>query len=203
MIRPIAMQPGAAFPLALMGGATATILASALLYLAPAVGLPLLDIPLLVGGVLTVDSGLALGVGYGLFFLSGAFVVPFLLASVWSRLPGRAIGLVGAMIKGVIFGITFFVLSGVAVWILGIWNRLDGLASPSLFALNLGLGGPVVLLLIHLAYGLAAALVVGMAQGISPMDIMGWEGYRQAETPPVALEAQKTLNGHQKGYRAG
>lgn len=202
MARPKIMQPQAAFLMAVLGGATATILMTALLYLAPVVGLPLLDMPRLIGGLFSADGAVALGLGYVLFFLGGALVMPLFLAYFWPSLPGEGIGFLGAAVKGLIFGLIAFALSGLMLWLLGVLNRLEGLASPGPFALSLGLGGLLVLLVVHLLYGLAVALVAAVPQGISPIDTLGWTGYRQAATDPVALKAAKALNGRPRGYRA-
>ena len=203
MVRPSPLQPQPSLLLLLVGGATATLLISALLYLAPAFGLPFIDLPRLTGGLFTEDAGLALGLGYAIFFISGAFVMPFVLGTLWPTLPGDPVRFPGAALKGAAFGAAFFVLSGLLTWVLGWFNQLEELVLPGLFALNLGLVAAVLLLLGHLVYGVAAALVGAMGRNISPIDTIGWDGYHQARTPRIGREAAEVLGGNgDRSYKA-
>ncbi|MDX1665322.1 MAG: hypothetical protein R3272_16130 [Candidatus Promineifilaceae bacterium] len=203
MVKPSVMQPRPALLLLLLAGATATILITALLYLAPAFGLPLVDLPLLVGGIFSEDRDVALGLGYAIFFLSGTFLIPFLLGVAWSRLPGDPVTFPGAVLKGLLFSIGFFILSGLTIWVLGWLNQIDALEVGGPFALNQGLTAALILLLGHLVYGVAAGLVAAMGRNISPIDVVGWDGYQHGLKPPVGREAVKVFGGNgAHGYKA-
>ena len=203
MVKPSVMQPRPSLLLLLVGGATATTLITALLYLAPAFGLPLVDLPLLVGGIFSEDLDVALGIGYAIFFLSGTFVMPFIFGLAWPRLPGDPVTFPGAALKGILFGAGFFILSGITIWVLGWLNQIEGLAVSGPFALNLGVTAALILLFGHLVYGLAAALTGAMGRNISPIDVVGWDGYQHGLKPPVGREAVKVFGGNgAHGYKA-
>jgi hypothetical protein len=155
----------------------ATILLSALLFLAPAFGFPHIDLPRLAGGVLAEDPTTAFWLGYWLFvFFGGMFVFAPLLAVLWTTLPGPNEGFRGALVKGLLWGLILWVGSGLLLPVFGALNRLadEELKNPGFFALGLGVLGALELLLGHLIYGIAVALVAAMGQGISPMETLGW-----------------------------
>lgn len=160
-----------------LGGAAATILLSALLFLAPVFGFPFIDFPRLVGGLFTADPETAFGLGFGLFFITGWLIFAPALAFAWKALPGDDVRFTGALLKGVLWGLILWGLSGLLLPLFGAWNRLEGLQNPGFFALGTGLLGALAVLLGHLAYGVVVALVAAMGQGISPMDTLGWMGH--------------------------
>jgi hypothetical protein len=184
MVRPHTLNPKPALELALLGGVVAALLFSALIYLAPLLGDPLIDIPHLIGGLFTTQAGIAFWLGFWIHFLMGVFLFPPLLSSLWNTLPGNAVSIGGAALKGALWGGALWLIMGVLLPILGMFNRLPAreLANPGFFALDLGILAAVALLVAHLAYGLALALVANMGQDISPLDTLGWPGYRHAET---------------------
>lgn len=161
--------------LASLGGAVATILATALMYGASIAGLPVIDIPALLGGVFTSDPAAALGWGYLLFFLGGWLVIPWVARLVWHLLPGDRESFGAAALKGLVVGAATWPLSGIALGVLG-W--LSGAGEPAgFFAAGHGAAGIAALLAGHLVYGVAMALVAAMGRGLSPLDAIGWLGH--------------------------
>jgi hypothetical protein len=189
MVKPSTLIPRPSIFLAFLGGAAATVLLSALLYLAPLLGLPLVDMPLALGGILAAEPGLALGVGYLLFFVGGAVASPFFLAGAWPYLPGGGVGFAGGALKGLVWGSGLWLLSGLLLGLAGMVNRLPepALASPGFFALGFGLVAAVSFLAAHLFYGLVLGLITAMGQDIEPLDTLGWEGYKYGTRPEVIV----------------
>jgi hypothetical protein len=189
MIKPKTLIRRPTIFLVLLGAAAATILLSALIYLGPLLGFPLVDVPLLWGGVFTNQPTVALWLGFWIFFLPGAFIFPVIFRQVWPNLPGPDTGMVGGLIKGLLWGAALFVLSGVLFPVIGALNQLPAnvVARPGWFALDLGAMATLGVLLGHLAYGASQGLIAGMGQGIELLDTFGWEGTRYAEVPEGAL----------------
>ena len=171
----------------LLGGMVGTMLLSGLVLWAREVRF--MDFPSLLGGVFTSDPEAAFYLGFGLFFLAGVFVFPLPLALVWDLLPGEEEGLLGALVKGALWGLGLWVVTGLLLPLLGSLNSLEKtvVADPGFFALSLGVLGPVGLLIGLLGYGIALSMVTGMAQGITPLDTFGWEGYRSGEEQNEAI----------------
>ncbi len=163
--------------LMILGGLVATILLTALMYLAPLVGLPLIDLPLLTGGVFADDPATAFRIGYWVFFF-GANVLVFapLLKFAWRALPGDRRSFRGALVKGSLWGLILSVGSGLLLPALGAFGRLGDEAppDPGFFGLGLGILGGVELLVGHLLYGLTVALFAAMPHGLAPFDLLGW-----------------------------
>lgn len=190
MIKPSTLIARPAIILTWLGGAVATILTSALVYLAPTFGLPFIDFPLLIGGLFTADPNVAFWLGYWIFFLLGAFVIPAFLAYFWPYLPGRnVVTFVSALIKGSVAALILWLGSSILLWLLGLTNQLDAslLTRPGLFAFNLGILGAAELLAGHVIYGIFMALIAATGQEIAPIDTLGWPGYAHAATSAVAV----------------
>jgi hypothetical protein len=181
MIEPATLTPRPSIVLLLLGGLVGTLLATALVHLAPAFGFPFVDAPRLIGGVFVADPAGALGLGYALYFLAGVFVVAPALGLSWPSLPGHPLGLGGAVLRGVAWAVALWVLWGLALPLLGALTRLEGPGlDPGLFATSGGALGAVWLLVVQAGYALAAALVAAMGRGIEPLDTLGWQGYGTA-----------------------
>lgn len=157
-----------------LGGAVATVLGGSILHAAPALGLPFMDVPLLLGGVFTADAAGAFWLGWALFFVGGWLVLPLILFLLWTSLPGDPVGFGGAVSRGLLFGAGLALLSGVGVWALSAIARVPGVEGLGFFALGLGAAGLFLLLLLSLGYALALTLVAAMGQGLSPIDALGW-----------------------------
>lgn len=180
MLRPVALNPHPSALLATLGGAVGTVLLTALLFLSPALGVPFVDVPRLVGGVFTSDPAAAFWLGYAIFFLGGWLVFPVGLAMAWPLLPGGAeVTFPHALVKGLLLGAAFWTLSGLLLPLLGALSRLDGMANPGFFALGEGIPAAAVVLLGHLLYGVAVAVVAAMSRGMAPIDLLGWSEYER------------------------
>lgn len=190
MLKPEALAPKPSMLLAILGGLVGTILLSSLIFLAPVLGFPFVDVPQLVGGVFSANPDAAFWIGFWLYFLTGIFLFAPLLAYFWPSLPGRNVGFVGAALKGITWGALLWAASGLLFFLMGLLNRVEGLENPGLFALNLGILAAVGILLAHLAYGLAVALLIAMGQGIKPLDTMGWDGIGKADLREVILRRE-------------
>lgn len=185
MILPKILQPRPPRLLMVLGGVTGSLLAVALVRLAPALGIPMIDLPLLAGRVFTSHAGPAFWVGHAIFVLAGAVVLPIVVADLWTLLPGHPVSLRGALLKGVSAGIVLWIVTGI---LLPPAARLASLADrPGFFAVELGVPAAVGLLLVHVAYGIAMTLVGGMSGGTRPMDTLGWTGFGYGDIREAAL----------------
>jgi hypothetical protein len=176
--KPGALQISPSPPLLTLGGAVGVLLLVSLLQVAPVVAPPLIDYPRLIGGVLTSDPGAALWLGFAIVFVTGWLVWPSALAAAWSMLPGDALDLRGALLKGAVAGAALWALAGLLLPLLGALGRVPGVESPGLFGTGAGAGAALALLLGHLAYGVAVAVIAAMGRGIAPFGSLGVEGYR-------------------------
>lgn len=186
MIRPAQLNPKPGIVLTLTGGLVGSLLLSALLFLAPSLGIPFIDIPHLVGGLFTESPTGAFWLGFWLFFAGGTLVLGPALTIAWPLLPDWGNGLVAAVVKGLAWGAALWILSGLLLPLMGVLNQLapSVVRNPGFFAISTGILGALGLLGGHLAFGLSVALVAQMGRGISPLDVMGWPSYHKAETPP-------------------
>ncbi len=164
------------FPLALLGGLAGTVLLTALLRLAAALGVTVVDLPWLLGRVFSSDASTSFDVGHAVFVVTGVFVLPLLLALLWPFAPGDRFTFRGSLLKGALWGLVLFAFTGVLLPVLGLFARSPsgGISEPGPFALAFGLRGPAQLLLGTQLYSLTAALVAGMARGLQPLDAIGW-----------------------------
>jgi hypothetical protein len=182
-MKPRTFEPHPSPVVGILGGLVGTLLATALLFVAPAFGLPFLELLRLLGGVVTADAPGAFAVGAVVFFAVGTLVIPFGLARFWPRLPGSAHGVAAAIVKGLVAGIVLWLVWSLLLPALAALNRFPTLPRPGFFALGHGVTGLVWLLVVQLAYGLALAVIVDMGRGIEPLGTLGWSGYGAATTP--------------------
>lgn len=164
------------FPLALLGGFTGTLLLTATLRLADAAGIVVIDLPPLLGSVLSSNRGTAFNAGHAIFSVAGIFVLPLPLALLWPLTPGDRFTFRGALLKGALFGLVLATLTGLLLPLLGLVSKADGrgLLDPGPFGLGIGLPGPLQLLLGTQLYAVTFALVAAMARGLQPLDSVGW-----------------------------
>src|SRR5205823_2823385 len=111
LVEPAVLNPRPGLVLPLLGGWVATLILNAGLFLAPALGLPFIDIPHLLGGIFCHSPTAAFWVGFWLNFAAGTLVFPSVLSIAWPMLPGRGFGVIGAAIKGVAFSLALWMLS--------------------------------------------------------------------------------------------
>lgn len=167
MDSPLLYKPHPAlFPLTLLGGLTGTVLLTASLQLAAAVGLTVLDLPRLLGAIGSGDHDTIFGVGYAMFVVIGVFILPLPLALLWPITPGDRFTFRGAATKGVLWGLVLFVSGGILLPVLDLLNGTSppGVPEPGPFGGALGLSGPLQLLVGTQIYSLTAAVVAGMAR---------------------------------------
>lgn len=164
------------FPLALLGGFTGTVLLTASLRLADTLGMAVVDLPPLLGSVLSSNPGTSFDAGHAIFAVAGIFVLPLPLALLWPLTPGDRFTFRGALVKGALFGLVLAVLTGILLPVLGVLSKADGVGflDPGPFGLALGVLGLVQLLLGTQLYSLSFALVASMARGLQPLDSIGW-----------------------------
>ena len=187
LIRPVVIsaRPGIIIPV--IGGFAGTVILTAGIYLAPLVGFPFIDVPHLMGGIFTSDATIALWLGFWLHFIAGGLLFPILFGLFWPLAPGPMTGILGEVSKGLTWGLTLWILSGLLMPVAGWLNRLPSgtLELPGFFGLGLGVKGALALLGGHIAYGLAIGLVSYMAADVFPLETLGWQGYVKAELPPA------------------
>jgi hypothetical protein len=166
-VNPRTLEPHPSPLLGILGGLVGTLLATALLHVAPAFGPPFVDVPGVIGGLLARDGLAAFIVGTIVFFVAGTFAIPFVIARVWPSLPGGAEGLGAALVKGLI--------AGGALWLIGVWPIAHGIVAA------------IWLLVADIAYALAVTVIVAMAYNIEPIGTLGWGGYHAAVTPEAKV----------------
>jgi hypothetical protein len=201
LMRPIVLTPAPSPVVVLLGGGVATILLSAWLFVAPAFGLPFVDIPHALGGVVSSQPSIAFAVGYVVFFVGGAAIFSLALLAFWSLMPGSEMGVGGAAIKGVMWGFAVWLVTGIALGIASALDRLEEIPRPGLFAMQTGFAGAVWLFAGCLAYGIALAGVAAVEHGITALDALGWTGYYHAATGPTWLGQHRSLDVPQPGAR--
>ncbi len=166
----------AVFPTAFFAGVTASVLQAALIALAPALGLPLIDVARIIGGIFTADPESAEVAGYAIFIANGVLVVPLAFTQWWRYLPGDDVAFRGAIVKGLLLAAAISVMLVVLLPLLALVSKLpgDALTQPDALALGDALVGSAWVLATVVAYSVALALVGAMARGISPADTVGW-----------------------------
>lgn len=181
MIEPVTLRHQPGLGMLLLGGMAAALVLSGLVLAALHHGF--LDFSRLIGGIFTGNPTAAFWPGFWLIFAGGVLGFPPLLSAAWRFLPGPSVGLAGAAVKGLVWGLALWAVTGLLLPLFGVLNQLEGpwLADPGFFALSHGLSGPAWLALGTVSYGICVALIAAMPQGITPLDIIGWEGYRPGE----------------------
>jgi hypothetical protein len=192
-MEPETLIPKPSYLISFLGGVVGMVLFFSVIFLAPSLGFPMVDLPRLLGGIFTSNLDVALWLGFWIFFLTGVlFFAPFLVY-MWAKLPGKRIGYSGALIKGFVWGLILWVITGLLLPLVGLITRVGGLENPGFFAINAGLEGALVLLLAHLFFGLATALIASMSHGISPLGTLGWEGHYLADVRDSGLKPEERI----------
>jgi hypothetical protein len=189
-MKPKILIPKPSVLMGIIGGAAASIFLIAILQIAPLVGWRTIDYPQLLGGVLTDDRPVAFWGGYALFIFLGTAVFPALLHQLWVRMPGHNVAYSGAVLKGLFFGFLIWILSGLLFPLFSYLNQISHaeLGLPSFFAVDVGWSAAAVVLIAHLGYGLALALLSAMPQGIvHPLDLLGWHSHAHGDIRDVSV----------------
>ncbi len=184
--RPTALNPRPGILLPLLAGFVATLMLTALLFLAPAMGIPSPDVPHLVGGIFTASPDAAFWVGLLIHLALGMLVFPLAFGFFWVMTPGPERGLAAGVVKGVAWGLLLWLLSGLSFPFLAAVDVLPPHVAPDpgFFALGLGALAAAGLLGGHVLYGLALGMVTAVGDGVRPLDTLGWPSYVNAESPP-------------------
>ncbi|MBW3672343.1 MAG: hypothetical protein KY432_11815 [Acidobacteria bacterium] len=188
MVYPAELNPNPSILLLAIGGVVGTILLSSLIYLAPVLGLPSIDVPLLVGGIFTTFQPAAFWIGFAVFFFVGVFIFAPALTLAWVFMPGRGVGLSGALLKGLLWGGGLWLLGGLMLPLFALLNRVEGVEDPGFFAIRLGLLGAGGFLAGHLLYGVVIALTTATSHGIMPMETIGWHGHGRGNARQIGIE---------------
>jgi hypothetical protein len=162
---------------ATLGGAGGAVLAGAVLNVAPVAGARPIDLPVLLGGVITGSPAAALWVGWVSLFVVAWLIVPMALVAAWDRLPGKPVSTGGALLKGAMAGIGVWFAVGLLEPLIASLTRIDGAVSPGLFGLGAGLGAAAALLVASLGYGLVLGAIASVSRGLAPLNTLGWEGH--------------------------
>jgi hypothetical protein len=151
----------------LTGGFVATVVLTTTLRMADELGLTRMDIPFLLGTVITANRARAKAVGYGLHFVSGlvfAFIYGAILivldATQWWW--GALLGLAHALFFGTaILNVLLPLIHPRMGTSLSAANSTPLLEPPGFMLINYGRGTPIVTILAHMAYGAIIGYSVG------------------------------------------
>lgn len=151
----------------LTGGFVATVVLTTTLRMADELGLTRMDIPFLLGTVITANRARAKAVGYGLHFVSGlvfAFIYGAILivldATQWWW--GALLGLAHALFFGTaILNVLLPLIHPRMGTSLSTANSTPLLEPPGFMLINYGRGTPIVTILAHMAYGAIIGYSVG------------------------------------------
>lgn len=187
MIRPHALRPLPSQLVTLLGAINATILYTAMLNLAPAVGLSFVDVPRILGGLFIGGAEASFWLGYALLGAVGIVLVPPILVQLWPTLPGNPLTFPGAALKGLIAGAALWIVTGLTLPLLELLSRAPVETTYGFFGLSAGAGTAAWLLAIHLAYALTLTLVASMTSGMKPLDTLGWDGHQHGDVREAAL----------------
>jgi hypothetical protein len=193
-MEPQTLIPKPSYLITFAGGVIGMVLFFSVIFLAPSLGLPFIQIPWLLGGIFTSDQIAALWLGFWLFFLTGVFIFSPFLVYMWAKLPGKRIGYSGAFLKGFLWGIILWILTGLLLPLIGVITRVQGIDNPGFFALGMGIEGPLVLLAAHLGFGLTVGLIAAMSQGITPLGTLGWFGHYFADVREAGLRPEERID---------
>lgn len=137
---------------AILGGFLGTVAFTVLVYMAPMMGLPPMDLPTLLGAMFTTNMSLAFAIGLVMHFLFGSAILAMAYSFfVANALPGPS------WLKGVIYGVgVWLVAMAVLMPMVGIVHPLVAsgmMKAPGFFLGSMGPMAAVGSLIAHLAYG--------------------------------------------------
>jgi hypothetical protein len=145
----------------LTGGFVATVVLTTTLRMADELGLTRMDIPFLLGTVITANRARAKAVGYGLHFVSG-LVFAFIYGAILIVLDATQLGLAHALFFGTaILNVLLPLIHPRMGTSLSAANSTPLLEPPGFMLINYGRGTPIVTILAHMAYGAIIGYSVG------------------------------------------
>lgn len=139
---------------ALVAGLVATVAMTIMMYGAPVMGMPRMDIATMLGSMTGVLRGpAAFGVGMVMHFLNGTVIFPLIFAAAAQGLAEDL-----TVVWGLAWGALLFVLANAVMMpMLGLVHaevKAGRMSAPGFLALNWGMLVPLGSLLGHLLYGL-------------------------------------------------
>jgi hypothetical protein len=187
VVRPRVLVPAPSLLMAAIGGIVATVLFAAIALSADALRT--------LGGIFTSHATVALAIGSVIALGIGVIVAPAAMVAAWSALPGKAIGIGGALTKGATAGVAVWLLSGLTFGIAGAFNRVPDVNPPGLFAARAGFGAAAALMLGSIVYGIAVAAIAAMERALSPIDALGWKHFYHAAVGPKYHDEHRSIEG--------
>lgn len=144
-------RPG--FGRALLAGLVATVVFTLLLELAPAMGLPPMNVPALLGGMFGLNS---LALGWMMHLVISVGLVVVYAYGFARRLAGPA------WLRGLQFGVLpWLVMMVMIAPLLGVLDPMLAKTPPGFFMLHMGAMAPLASLMAHLIYGAVGGAVYG------------------------------------------
>ncbi|NUQ36286.1 MAG: hypothetical protein HUU23_00505 [Caldilineales bacterium] len=135
---------------AVIAGLVGTAAMTLLMMLAPAMGMPKMDVMGMLGSMVSRDAGRARGIGAVMHFMMGV-VFALIYAFLWSQGIGAA-----AVIWGLIFGLVHGIVAGV---MMPMMSRMMPSSATGAASSSGGMAGLMGLVMGHLVFGLIVALV--------------------------------------------
>jgi hypothetical protein len=155
-----------AFDYAIVGGLVAALLMVIAMYAGRIMGLSTDMIRVLGLFVVSEDQpNLVYAVGFVLHFLMGAVfgIIYAILFHAVAAVPHSGIAALTGALFGVLHGLTIGALLGFMPRFHPRMGSGQALAVPGFFGHNIGIGTPVVLVLLHVVYGAAVGAIYGTA----------------------------------------
>ncbi len=146
----------------LVAGFVGTVAMVAMTAMGKAMGMTKMDMPLMLGGMLTGDEGRARSVGQVIHFFNGTVIFGLIYAVVLSAIPGAAwwtaawLGLIHGLVAVVVLPMMGAMHPRVAVE--GAPDALP-MVTPGFGGRNFGAGTPMGLVVGHVAYGVVFGVV--------------------------------------------
>jgi len=131
---------------ALIGGIAATVVMTIFTYMAPLMGMPEMNPPEMLSGML----GVPIAIGWVMHFMIGvvfALSYAFLFLNLFHKIESK-------WIRGILFGIAVFIFAQIMMLIMG--ALMGGMAAPEGNMMLMMIGS----LIGHIVYGIVVALIV-------------------------------------------
>jgi hypothetical protein len=149
-------KPG--FGRALVAGVVAWVVFTLLLEMAPAMGLPKMNVPAMLGGMFGINSIVA---GWMVHFVIGVGLIVLYAYVFADRLAGPA------WLRGMQFAVLpWLLMMAIVAPMLGILDPMLSNMPPGFFMIHLGVMAPMGSLVAHLVYGAVGGAVYGFAAAV-------------------------------------
>jgi hypothetical protein len=136
---------------AMAGGLAGTLAMTALMYAAPLVGFPPMDLATMLGTLFVSEMNTAFQVGMAIHLVIGSIILALVYAAIYRWLPGEP------WVRGATWGFMLFILANAVVTpLMGAIHPMivsGQMPAPGFFALNMGVLAPIGSLIAHLVYG--------------------------------------------------